>query len=115
MQLVVELAKQYAKVLAESCLEPGTQRVVRIGSHRILLVRTQDKVFAVQDLCPHALLPLVGAEISGACITCPRHGARFDLITGKPLNHTTTESINIYPVRIKDGNIQIALEAGQFN
>ena len=105
----------YTSVLKESELPPDSQKALRVGACRILLVRTQAEIFAVQDLCSHALLPLAGAAIENGCITCPRHGATFDLRTGQPLNGVTAESIKVYATRIESGHIQIALGADAIN
>jgi nitrite reductase/ring-hydroxylating ferredoxin subunit len=42
-------------------------------------------------------------------IRCARHGALFDLLTGKPQNGVTSKALRVYPVRIRDGRIQIAV------
>lgn len=105
----------YTSVLKESELQLDSQKALRVGACRILLVRTQTEVFAVKDLCPHALLPLAGAAIESCSITCPRHGAKFDLRTGQPLNGVTAESIKVYATRIESGHIQIALGSDAIN
>jgi len=97
----------YLDVLALDDLPPGSQKSVPHGFQRVLLCHVADGVHAVADLCPHALQPMAGSEITGGVIRCARHGALFDLVTGKPQNGVTTQSLRIYPVRIRDGRIEI--------
>lgn len=102
-------AGRFVDVLGDGELAPGSQKVVRIGANEILLVRAEELLFAVENICPHALLPLAGGRMDGSCVTCPRHGARFDLRTGKPVNSITNESLKVYSVRTTNGRIQVEI------
>jgi nitrite reductase/ring-hydroxylating ferredoxin subunit len=99
----------YVDVLALEDLPPGAQKSVPHGFQRVLLCRVADGIHAVADLCPHALQPLAGSEISDGVIRCARHGALFDLVTGKPRNGVTPNTLRVYPVRIREGRIQIGV------
>ena len=103
------VVEQFTDVCAAAELSQGTQRLVRIGSEQILLVRTSDEVYAVDWLCPHALQPLTGARIRNCTILCPRHGARFDLRTGAPLNAVTDRHLRVYRACIASEHIHVEL------
>jgi nitrite reductase/ring-hydroxylating ferredoxin subunit len=102
-------ADGYLDVLAVEDLPPGSQRSIPHGFERVLLCHAAGSVRAVADLCPHALQPLAGSQIINGLIRCTRHGALFDLATGKPQNGVTSRMLRVYPVRIRDGRIQIAV------
>jgi nitrite reductase/ring-hydroxylating ferredoxin subunit len=97
----------FVDALAFAELPPGAQKTILYGFERILLCHTDEGVRAVVDVCPHALQPLAGSAIVGAVIRCAKHGAEFDLATGKPCNGVTRQSLRVYPVRIRDGRIQV--------
>jgi 3-phenylpropionate/trans-cinnamate dioxygenase ferredoxin subunit len=100
----------FVDVLAAADLPPGTQHVHTFGLTRILLCHTDTgRLFAVMDLCPHARLPLAGGDMRGSSITCPKHGARFDLESGCPLNGVSKKSLQTLDVRIVDQRIEIRL------
>jgi len=99
----------YIDVLALEELPPGAQKSVAYGFRRVLLCHAAGAIHAVADLCPHALQPLAGSEIRDGFIICARHGALFDLDTGKPRNGVTSKTLRVYPVRIRDGRIQISV------
>ncbi len=99
----------FVDVLAADDLPPGSQQSVALGVQRVLLCHTPAGIHAVADLCPHALQPMVGSEIRDGVIRCAKHGALFDLLTGKPKNGVTDRSLRVYPVRIRDGRIAIAV------
>lgn len=62
---------------------------LRIGGRRILLARVKGEIYAIDDLCTHEGAPLHEGFLGGSdgddpyCVTCPLHGARFDVRTGK--------------------------------
>lgn len=106
---VKAITDKFVDVLPEHELAPGCQKEVRVGRSDILLIRCEGIVYAVENSCPHALLPLTGGRIADTCITCPRHGARFDLKNGKPINSITKEWLKVRSVRIESGMIQILI------
>ncbi len=38
---------------------------------------------------------------------CPRHGANFDLRSGRALTLPAYEPVSVYPVRVEDGMIKV--------
>jgi 3-phenylpropionate/trans-cinnamate dioxygenase ferredoxin subunit len=65
--------------------------------------------FAIADLCSHDDGPLGDGDLEGYEINCPRHGASFDVRTGKVLSLPAIVDIPAYPIRIVNGQIQIGL------
>ena len=53
--------------------------------------------------------PLGDGDLEGMEIICPRHGARFDVQTGKVVALPAVVDIPAYPVRIKDGQVEIGV------
>jgi 3-phenylpropionate/trans-cinnamate dioxygenase ferredoxin subunit len=66
-------------------------------------------IFAIADVCSHDDGPVGEGELHGYEIICPRHGASFDLRTGKVLSLPAVLDIPAYPVRIVNGQIEIGL------
>ena len=64
------------------------------------LVNTTEGVFAIQDVCSHAEVPLSDGDVEGCTIECYMHGSVFDLRTGQPLNLPATIPVPVYPTRI---------------
>jgi nitrite reductase/ring-hydroxylating ferredoxin subunit len=99
--------EEFKPFLPVAELPPGSQRSIAHGFLRILLCHTDEGIFAVLDLCPHALQPLVGAEVAAGMIRCPKHGALFALATGEPRNGITQQRLRTFPVRVRDGQVEI--------
>lgn len=83
---------------------------IEIDDNRIVLFKIAGNFFAIGDVCSHDDGPLGDGELeSDFKISCPRHGARFDIRTGKALSLPAVEDIPAFPIRILDSEIQIGL------
>ncbi len=91
---------------AEGCAATFTTRFGRIG-----IAKIDGELFAFDDLCTHDDGPLVSADgkLDGKCITCPRHGAQFDVTNGEVLRMPATEEIETYPVRLSGDDVEVDL------
>ena len=64
----------------------GTVKVVSAGGKSIALTRVKGAVQAFENKCPHLGLSLSRGKIEGSAITCPWHGSKFDMCSGKNLD-----------------------------
>ena len=87
----------------------GSTRVVEIEGKSILLCHTKDSIFAVINECSHANEKLECGRMRSGWISCPVHGARFDLATGEPMNTPATRPIRTFPTRIVDDWIEVGV------
>ena len=97
----------FISVAKRQDLQPGSAKVVVVGDRSILLCNSDDRIFAVENLCSHAEQPLECGRIRPGWIACPTHGARFDLETGEPLNPPATQAIATFPVRIRGDSVEV--------
>ena len=89
---------------------PVGQRIyLEIGDLYLIVFNIADKYFAIADLCSHDEEPLDAGELDGHAVICPRHGARFDVRTGQALTPPAVEPIPAYPVRVRNGSIEVGL------
>ena len=88
--------------------EPGALRV-ELADIDIAVVRFEGEVYAIEDMCSHAEVPLSEGDVDGTTLECWLHGSRFDLRTGKPTGLPATEPVPVYPVEIRDGDIYVSL------
>ncbi|GAA0319324.1 Rieske 2Fe-2S domain-containing protein [Sphingomonas oligophenolica] len=86
----------------------GSVKRVEIGGRSILLCHTRDGIFAVENRCSHAEQPLECGRVKNGWISCPAHGARFDLETGEPLGGPAELPIETFAVRIAGEMIELA-------
>lgn len=103
------MTEKYYVVAARTELEATPQMHVELGGEEILLCRDGEEIFAVSYLCSHEAFTLEGGTITKGCITCPYHGAEFDLRTGAVLAAPAYEPIKTYPVRLEGDTIAIGV------
>ena len=100
----------FVRVAALSDLDEAEPLAVEVGEEPVAIVRTEGQVFAIRDVCSHAEVPLSEGEVDGCTIECWLHGSRFDLRTGKPTGMPATEPVPVYPVKIEDDDVLVAIE-----
>jgi len=100
---------EFVGVAQASDLPNGERLFLEIDDQPIVIFNIAGTYYAIADLCSHDDGPLGDGELDGLEVICPRHGARFDLRTGKVLSLPAIVDIPAYPVRVVDGEIQIGL------
>ena len=94
--------------------EDGSLRV-ELPDVDVAIVRFDDDVYALEDVCSHAEVALSDGdvdEVDGApTIECALHGSCFDLRTGEPTNIPATEPVPVYPVRVEGDDVLIDVDA----
>ncbi|MDZ4688831.1 MAG: iron-sulfur cluster assembly protein [Planctomycetaceae bacterium] len=86
-------------------LPAGGRKSIFIDDVPAMLLRIGDQYFAVEDVCSHDGQPLTDGPVTEFEIACPRHGARFDVRTGKPTRMPATEAIAVYAVDVRADGI----------
>jgi metal-sulfur cluster biosynthetic enzyme/nitrite reductase/ring-hydroxylating ferredoxin subunit len=92
-------------------LPPNGRKSIFIDDVSALLLRVGDDYFAIEDVCTHDGQPLTDGPVADEQITCPRHGARFDLRTGKPTCMPATEAVRTFAVRVEPDGIYVGPES----
>ncbi|WP_298132594.1 non-heme iron oxygenase ferredoxin subunit [Micropruina sp.] len=80
------------------------------GDAEVAVVNTDEGVFAIQDVCSHAEVPLSEGDVDGCTLECYMHGSRFDLRTGVPLELPATAPVPVYPVRLDGTDIYVDID-----
>jgi nitrite reductase (NADH) small subunit len=87
----------------------GAQTVRRAGHVDIGLFRTlDDRVFALENRCPHKQGPLSQGIVHGHFVACPLHDWRISLVTGEA-QAPDRGCVPVIPVRVDNGRILLAL------
>jgi len=95
------------KVADKDALQPGERLSLVIDDVPALLIRVGDDYYCIEDTCSHDGQAMTDGPIADGEITCPRHGARFDVKTGAVLSMPATEPIDTFAVEIRDDGIYV--------
>jgi nitrite reductase/ring-hydroxylating ferredoxin subunit len=94
-----------ATKLAE--IPPGQGKQVTVGGKVISLYNVGGTVYAIEDTCPHRGAPLWEGDLEGTEVTCPWHGARFDVTTGAHLCPPAPRGVASYKVQVVGDEVQV--------
>jgi 3-phenylpropionate/trans-cinnamate dioxygenase ferredoxin subunit len=87
----------------------GERLIVEFDIARVIVFNLAGRYFAIEDVCSHDESPLGEGEVNGTHIECPRHGALFDLETGKALTLPAVVDIPAYPVRVEGDEVLVGV------
>jgi 3-phenylpropionate/trans-cinnamate dioxygenase ferredoxin subunit len=107
-----ESGLEFVEIAPASELPNGERLFLEIGDKPIVIFNVADQLFAIGDVCSHDDGPVGEGDIEGYNITCPRHGAEFDVKTGRAVQMPAVVDIPAYPVQIKDGMIFLGMPKG---
>ncbi|MCW2538631.1 MAG: Rieske (2Fe-2S) iron-sulfur domain protein [Frankiales bacterium] len=93
------------KLCALDQLVDGEPLRVELDEIDIAVIKVADAIFAIEDVCSHAEVPLSDGAVSDCTIECELHGSRFDLRTGKPTGPPATRPVPVFPTSVVDGHV----------
>ena len=88
-------------------LAPGKMMKATVNGEDVCVANIGGKVFAVQHKCTHAGAPLSQGKLDGKIVTCPWHGSKFDLTTGKCVNGPAHKDLLAFKASIKGTDILV--------
>jgi len=83
--------------------------VAQVDGRTVALFNVDGTLYAVDDTCTHEGGPLSEGEVDGTIVTCPWHGACFDLTTGEVLEPPAAEGVARYEVRVEGDDVKIEI------
>ena len=98
---------QFMKVATTDELEDQQAKLVEVEGQKIALFRVDGVFYALSDTCTHRGGPLSEGTVEGAEVTCPWHGAKFDIRIGAVLGPPAQQGVRSYPVRVTGADIEI--------
>ncbi len=90
-------------------LKPGEGKAVQAGGKTIALFNVDGTFYAIDDACTHAGGPLSEGSVSGRSVTCPWHGAEFDVTSGAAQGPPAGAGVAAYRVHVEGDSVSIEL------
>ncbi len=85
----------------------GEVRVFNVDSRSIALAHVEDGFYAIDNVCTHDGGPLGEGILWDAQVECPRHGARFDVKTGRVTALPAAVPVKTYPVQVQGDEVKV--------
>lgn len=89
-------------------LQEKGQLLVHLNHQTLALFYSNDRVYAIDNRCPHMGFPLHGSVCKDGIVTCPWHYARFDLASGGTFD-SWADDVRSFPVQVRDGEVWVDL------
>jgi 3-phenylpropionate/trans-cinnamate dioxygenase ferredoxin subunit len=87
----------------------GEMRAVELSDRVVIIARQGGRFYCLDDVCTHDGGTLSDGEFCEGRVTCPRHGAQFDVRTGEALTMPATEDTVVHDVMEDSGNLYVRI------
>lgn len=92
-------------------IKPGDCKGVVVNGTNVAVFNVGGQFHATSNVCTHQFALLSEGYVDGDVIECPLHQGRFSILTGAPEGDPVTQPIQVYPVRVEDGEVFVDVEA----
>jgi 3-phenylpropionate/trans-cinnamate dioxygenase ferredoxin subunit len=101
---------EFVELASTDDVAPGQVKVYEVEGLHIALCNVDGTFYAIDDVCTHDGGPLDQGELEGHQVECPRHGARFDVRSGRALTLPAVMPVRSYPVQVEDGVVKVGID-----
>jgi metal-sulfur cluster biosynthetic enzyme/nitrite reductase/ring-hydroxylating ferredoxin subunit len=100
---------QFVRVAKRTEIADPGRLLLEVEDRIVVLLRVGGEFFCLDDVCTHDGGPLSDGRLEDHAIACPRHGAKFDIRTGKALTMPATVDTSAHEVKVEGDDILIRL------
>jgi 3-phenylpropionate/trans-cinnamate dioxygenase ferredoxin subunit len=101
---------EFHRVAKVDEIPPGGRLAMIVDDRAVLVLRVGNDFYAIEDACTHDGQPLDNGPLRDHEIQCPRHGARFDIKTGRALCMPAVEPVVTFEVKVENGEVYVGPE-----
>jgi nitrite reductase/ring-hydroxylating ferredoxin subunit len=77
---------QFVDIAKVDEIPAGKMKHVEVNGKEIVIANMNGKFCALDDRCAHMNAPLSMGNLTGDVVTCPFHGAKFNVASGKKIS-----------------------------
>jgi nitrite reductase (NADH) small subunit len=104
---IKDLMPEFVKVATTEEIPLGHAKLVEVVGNEIAVFNVDGSFHAIDNTCTHVGGPLCEGEMAGTEVTCPWHGAVFDVTSGQVLGPPAASNVTRYSVRIDGSDIEV--------
>ena len=87
----------------------GQCKQIEVGGKKSALGNVDGTYHAIDDTCTHVGGPLSEGSMDGNIVTCPWHGATFDVTSGSTLGGPAPSGVSCFTVRVTGDDIELEI------
>lgn len=100
----------FVKVAEKKDVPLGRSIAVDVAGKRVAIFNVDGHFYAIDDACSHAGGTLSEGSLAGDVVTCPWHGATFNVKTGTALSAPAFDAVSSYKVKAEGNDLHIEIE-----
>jgi nitrite reductase (NADH) small subunit len=104
------IMSKFVKIAETKDVAPGTGKVIEAEGHTIALFNVAGTFHAIDNTCTHMGGPLGEGELEGEVVTCPWHGAKFSVITGKVLGAPARKGVRSFSINVQGNDVLVQMD-----
>jgi nitrite reductase/ring-hydroxylating ferredoxin subunit len=81
---------------------------VQLDGHAVVLITQGERIYALDNRCPHMGFPLERGTVKDGILTCHWHHARFDMESGGTFD-PWADDVRGFPVEVRNGEVWVDL------
>ena len=98
---------EFVKAIAKADLTAGHGVMVELQGKKIAIFNVDETFYAVDDTCTHVGGPLSEGKLDGTRVTCPWHGATFDVKTGTVHGPPASDGVHSYELKFEGEDVLV--------
>jgi nitrite reductase/ring-hydroxylating ferredoxin subunit len=98
---------QFIKIASADELAAGSAKHVEVNGKSIALFNLDGNYYAIGNDCTHKGGPLAEGYVEGESVTCPWHGAQFNIKTGAVEGPPAAQNVARYNVRVQGNDVEV--------
>ncbi len=102
------MSETWHSLIAETEFPAEGKIATKIARWHVLVAKTEDGLFAVNDRCTHQAALISTGRIRRGAVMCPLHGARFEMASGRCIGGAYKD-LRTFPVRVEGGQIEVCI------
>jgi len=97
----------FTPAIAEAELRPERPTRAEVDGAGVMLVKHDDRIYALDDTCGHAGCPLSNGSLQGDAIVCACHGSTYRLRDGEVVRGPAPFPQPCFDVRVQGGQVEV--------
>ena len=100
---------EFTTIAETTEIPPGQAKCIEIADRKVAVFNVGGVYYAIDDTCTHRGGPLSEGEVEGTQVTCPWHGAMFNLMSGEVLGPPAPSGVRGYTVHVEGNEVKIEI------
>lgn len=100
----------FVKVARSDEIRPGEAKRVIVDDLPVAVFNVDGRFYAIEDTCSHEEASLSEGEVDGEVVECPRHGAQFNIRTGRALSLPAVAPVETFAIKVEGGDVFVDVD-----